>query len=129
MIKKRSYFILIVLAVLSLIIIGCLPNYSKASDAIDDPNGYRPTPVGQNDINAITEKTNSIIGIITTVGTVISVITIMILGIKYMVGTVEEKAEYKKSMVPYLIGAVLLFSITTIVRIIASIVQNSSLGV
>lgn len=40
----------------------------------------------------------------------------MILGIKYMLGSTEQKATYKKSMLPYLVGAVLLFggvSITT----------------
>ena len=35
-----------------------------------------------------------------------------------MVGSVEEKAEYKESMKPYLIGAVLVFTGTLIPQII-----------
>ena len=41
----------------------------------------------------------------------VSVITLVVLGIKYMVGSIEERAEYKKSMIPYLIGAFLIGTI------------------
>ena len=52
--------------------------------------------------------------IIRSVGVVVAVIVIMVLGIKYMMGSAQEKAEYKKTMIPYLVGAVLLFGATTI---------------
>ena len=38
----------------------------------------------------------------------------MVLGIKYMVGSAEEKASYKKTMMPYIVGAILLFGATTV---------------
>ena len=57
---------------------------------------------------------NQIATIIRTVGIVASVIILMILGIKYMMGSAEEKAEYKKTMIPYVVGAILLFAATTI---------------
>ena len=41
-----------------------------------------------------------------------------------MLGSVEERSEYKKSMVPYLIGAVLLFSGTAIPQIIYTLSHN-----
>ena len=41
-----------------------------------------------------------------------------------MVGSVEERAEYKKSMIPYLVGAVLLFAGSVVVSIIANLVIN-----
>lgn len=53
---------------------------------------------------------NQILGIIQVIGTVIAVGVLMVLGIKYMMGSAEEKAEYKKTMLPYIIGAVLLFA-------------------
>ena len=53
---------------------------------------------------------SKVLGIIRVGGTLIAVGTIMILGIKYMMGSAEEKAEYKKTMIPYLIGAILLFA-------------------
>ena len=61
---------------------------------------------------------NAIVGIITTAGIVLSVVMLIVLGLKYMLGSVEEKATYKKSMMPYLIGALLIFSAATIANII-----------
>lgn len=53
---------------------------------------------------------NAIIGALKAIGTIISVAILVVLGIKYMMGSAEEKAEYKKTMIPYLIGAVLIFA-------------------
>ena len=51
-------------------------------------------------------------------------IGIMLIGIKYMLGSVEEKAEYKKTMIPYIIGCIFIFSISTIVSVIYSLVSQ-----
>lgn len=58
------------------------------------------------------------LGIIQTVGIVGSVIILMVAGIKYMTGSVEEKADYKKALLPYVVGAMLLFSATTIANMV-----------
>ena len=57
---------------------------------------------------------NTILTIVTTVGMVLAVVLVAILGIKYMMGSSEENAEYKKSMMPYLVGAVLVFGASAI---------------
>lgn len=75
------------------------------------PDKLKPTYQGTGDIQTVGQK---IMGIINTVGVVIAVVILMILGIKYMMGSAEEKAEYKKTMIPYIIGAVLIFGATTI---------------
>ena len=55
-----------------------------------------------------------IIGMVQAIGSIVSVLVLVILGIKYMMGSAEEKAEYKKSMIPYLVGAVLVFGASAI---------------
>ncbi len=60
----------------------------------------------------------TIVTIMQTVGIVVAVVVLLILGIKYMMGSAEEKAEYKKTMIPYLVGAVLIFAATTIVNVV-----------
>ena len=55
-----------------------------------------------------------IIGILQTVGVVLSVAILVVLGIKYMMGSAEEKADYKKTMIPYIVGAVCIFLAPTI---------------
>ena len=64
---------------------------------------------------------NQIIGIITTVGVVVSVIVLLVLGIKYMMGSASEKAEYKKTMIPYLVGAILIFGASTITKVVVNL--------
>ena len=57
-------------------------------------------------------------GILQTVGIVVAVVVLMVLGIKYMMGSAEEKAEYKKTMIPYVVGAILIFGATTIANMV-----------
>ena len=61
---------------------------------------------------------NSIVKVITTIGIVISVVMLIVLGIKYMMGSTNEKAEYKKTLLPYVIGAGLLFAASGIAQLI-----------
>lgn len=55
-----------------------------------------------------------IITVLTTIGSVLSVVILIVIGIKYMVGGIEEKAEYKKTLMPYVIGCILVFAASTI---------------
>ena len=41
-----------------------------------------------------------------------------------MMGSAEEKAEYKKTLVPYVIGAGLVFAASTIAGVIYTFSQN-----
>lgn len=119
---KKSFFQLIIL-IFTFIMVTTIP-CSATYDPLEDPNSFRPGNISSGDVNVITDRVNSIIGTIVTVGVIISAITLCILGIKYMVGSVEERAEYKKTMIPYIIGAVLLFATSSVVGIIANIVQG-----
>ena len=61
---------------------------------------------------------NKIIQIVSVVGSIASVIVLVVLGIKYMMGSAEEKAEYKKTLLPYLVGAALVFAASSIAGIV-----------
>jgi type IV secretory pathway VirB2 component (pilin) len=90
-------------------------------DVLDDPSAYNPTDPSSDDDSEAATIIDKILSLITTIGTVISVLMLAILGVKYMLGSVEEKADYKKDLVPYFIGAALLFGICTIVKILQSL--------
>lgn len=70
------------------------------------------------DSNNMTTVGNKIATIIRNVGIILAVVILMILGIKYMMGSAEEKAEYKKTMIPYIVGAVLLFGAAGIAQVV-----------
>lgn len=67
---------------------------------------------------------NKVVQIVSTVGSILSVIVIIVLGIKYMMGSVEEKADYKKTMLPYLIGAIFIFAASNIANIVYQFAIN-----
>ena len=72
----------------------------------------------------VTNVGNQIVTILTTIGIIASVIILIVLGIKYMMGSAEEKAEYKKTMMPYVIGAALVFAASAIANILYSFLGN-----
>lgn len=76
--------------------------------------------------NDLTKVGNNIVTIIQVVGIVIAVIVLLVIGIKYMMGSASEKAEYKKTMIPYIVGAVLIFAGTSLVRVIYSLSTSVS---
>lgn len=105
-----------VIAVLCIILV--ILSISVSSFASLTPDKLNPGNKFVNGQTEITELGQSIVGVVQTVGVVVAVIILLVLGIKYMMGSAEEKADYKKSMIPYLVGAVLIFASTTIVNIV-----------
>ena len=124
MIKNNK---LVIIAIVFLILIlFAIPTYSIATwNPIDNPGNYKPGGISSTDSDKIVNRVNPILGTITVIGIVISAITLTVLGIKYMIGSVEEKAEYKKSMIPYIIGVVLLLAASTAVGLIAKLTQDA----
>ena len=90
--------------------------------------GLTPTDLKANtSATGTTEIQNfggNIMGVINVVGVVVAVVILMVLGIKYMMGSAEEKAEYKKTMIPYIVGAVLIFGATTIANVVFQFAQG-----
>lgn len=69
---------------------------------------------------------STILNNISVIGIIISVIVLVVMGIKYMIGSASEKAEYKKSMIPYLVGVILLVATTKIVEMIVKVVGEAT---
>ena len=78
------------------------------------------TPVAPTETSGILNLAGKILGFLQWIALIGGVLIIAVLGIKYMMGSLEEKAEYKKTMIPYLVGIVLLLGASGIVKAIAS---------
>ena len=65
-----------------------------------------------------------VIGIIMGVGTVVAICASIYLGIRYILSSVEEKAEIKKKMVPFIIGVAIFYGATGILKIIGEIAKQ-----
>ena len=111
-VKVISVLLIIVtiLATLSSVVLAA-PNLSGKIDEIAQGNDSVAT-------DKVVNLGKTIVTIMQTIGIVVAVVVLLVLGIKYMMGSAEEKAEYKKTMIPYVVGAVLIFASTTIVNIV-----------
>lgn len=124
---SKKFFMTIIFL---LIVIMSITNVSFAADAIDekDMTGFDVIDdlaewIVDNDITSekIQSRAQIVMGIVNVVGVISSVVVLMILGIKYMSSSIEEKAEYKKTFIYYVLGAVLLFVAPTLANIIYNI--------
>lgn len=115
-IKKIKIIIFIVLN--SLI---SFTSKAYADDKFINFDDYEPGAIENG--GKIKEIGNIIIGGIQFIGSIVSVIVLIIIGIKFILGSAEEKAEYKQSLMPYIIGAVMLFAITNLLAIISSVIN------
>ncbi len=98
---------------------------STVMTTIIDPDDYKPgSEDNANNADKLKDIGNTIIGFLQIIGSILSVVVLVVLGIKYMMGSAEEKAEYKKTLTPYVIGAVMVFAITNILSIIADVSKS-----
>lgn len=112
--KKVMAIILLVLIIISAYYSVSLATYSTINPAyIMD---------GAHEDSGATKGINNILGAILTVLQVIAtgtaIIILIILAMKYIVASAGEKADIKKSAIPYLTGAIILFSGSAILAII-----------
>lgn len=118
-INKKKLIVIFIIFILSILFINQVVQATTAFN----PEDYKPDST--NSVSGATKLEtigNRIIGVVQIIGSISSVIALIIIGIKYVTGSVEEKAEYKQTLKPYLIGAILLFGITNILSIVIDVV-------
>ena len=93
-----------------LVIFMAVATFSNVALATSIPDQIKTIGQGNPSANAneVVSLGATIVTIMQTVGIVVAVVILLILGIKYMIGSAEEKAEYKKTMIPYIVGAILI---------------------
>lgn len=98
---------------------------SGLDDAISDADSFIET--GDNNklqISSLQAFSRNIYNILLTIGIVVAVLTGAIIGIKYMLGSVEEKADIKGLLIPYIAGCVIIFGSFAIWKLIVTLLQG-----
>lgn len=67
-----------------------------------------------------------LLGIIQVIGSIISVVALIIIGFRYMFSSVNEKAELKGILIYYIIGAVLVFATSNLLSIVYKLITGIS---
>lgn len=94
---------------IALFVVCAVANVALADGV--DPSQFTGSQGNMNTDN-INKVGNQVIYLIRLIGTMISVGVLVILGVKYMTASPEGKADFKSTMIPYLVGAVLVFAAT-----------------
>ena len=109
-VKILSMILIVMMVIASISSVVCAaPDLSQQIKDMANGSGKQPTEV---------------VNLGKTIVTIMQTVGIVILGVKYMIGSAEEKAEYKKTMIPYLVGAILIFASTTIVNVVYNIANS-----
>ena len=112
---KNKKVVMIIRILLIMVVIASIAN---------NVLGYDPTSWKANESSSkeMSDIVGDILGFVQVLGSAISVIVVVVIGIKYMWASTEEKFEIKQTAVYYVIGAILVFATVNIVTIIYNII-------
>ena len=124
--------------IISLLLIILFSIYADVNTVIAAPNGAGlsvsinggSSPISQSiwgEALGLASAGNIIVGTIRWVGLAILVGAIIVKGIRFVSVSPDGKAEIKKEITLLVIGAFMLFALTTILGIIIKMVQNAGL--
>ncbi len=120
---KKTFKILTIL-LLAIMLVSITTNvFAAGSPVTPDALNQKIDYGSSSDTDSLMAQAGKIMGLIRNIAIIASVIIIMILGVKYMLGSVEEKAEYKKSFMPLIIGIILVVAASSIATFIIGIVD------
>lgn len=75
--------------------------------------------------NGIGKILNTVVGLLQIIGSGVSLIVITMLGIRYLVSSVGEKAEIKQKAMPIVIGCILLFGAVNLIAALESLTNKT----
>ena len=122
MIKKMFLILIIIL------LLFCSNNVVQANNLGDIitggqnfiESGSKQTPIASDSIKNLSD---TIYNILLVLGTVIAVIIGAILGIQFITGSVEQKAKVKDSLIPFIVGCVVIFGAFGIWKLVITILR------
>lgn len=93
-------------------------------DLITDGNRFLSNGTLNLNENALQNFSGTMFNILLAVGVVIAVIAGAVIGIKLMTSSVEEQADAKKLLVPYVVGCIVVFGAFGIWKLVVTILQG-----
>ena len=121
--KRKIFFILIIF-----ILMICSTHIVQAttiSNIIQGADGFITNGSSSDMIagDKIKNLSDMIYNVLLILGTVIAVIVGSVLGIQFITGSVEQKAKVKDSLIPFVIGCVVIFGAFGIWKLVITILR------
>lgn len=117
--KNKTLKIIAVLLI-AIALVTLATTIVRATDGFQDITAQDP---GES-ATTISNTAGKILYIVRIIGMAVSIIMLTILGIKYVAASPNEKADYKKGMTVYVIGAALLFGASMLLGVIQKFVNG-----
>lgn len=111
-----------------MIICICFPNKAYAAGSIAD-DGDSFIQLGKEKYNenkpldegALKNTSGEIYNLLFTIAVVLAFGVGLVIGIQFITGSVDEKAKIKETLVPYVVGCIVIFSAFTIWKIVIEV--------
>lgn len=127
---KNIEIMIKIITLITLIIVMLTPisNASAMDSIMQDGDSFlqEGKNTGSNliDQSQLKANINDVYNIIFTIGVALSVVIGAVLGIKFMMGSVEEQAKVKETLLPYATGCIVVFGAFGIWKLIITMGGN-----
>ena len=118
--------ILKLIAIMSVFIIVSVFPVKVFSSWVDDADNFLES-AGNSitvDKDQLTSASDEIYNTLTSIGMIVAVIVGMILGITYMMTGAVDKAKVKESIMPYLLGCIVIFGAFGIWKLVINVMNG-----
>lgn len=86
------------------------------------------TPVNPGDaqVSGLQNMAGKVLGLLQAASAILALILVGVFGFKFIMGSPEQKGDYQKSFIPLIVGVIVVFSATSVARLIFSITIAAS---
>ena len=123
---KKSFTLLMLLIIIFSFIgtnvyaVGMGDIIQKGDDFLNAGNGSTITL----ESDALTKMSDTIYNVLLVVGIVLAFIIGIIIGMQFLLGSIEQKAKVKETLIPYFAGCVIIFGAFGIWKLVVTIMQS-----
>ena len=124
---KKIFVVLIETMIILCILFSFNVSYAKAStlsDVIKGGDNFVNSSKNSNDginENRLKDTSNTLFRILSSLGMIMAVVISGVLGIQFMMASVEEKAKIKEQLIPFVIGCIVIFGAFSIWKIVIDV--------
>lgn len=125
--RKKIFYIFIIILILITFFSTTMVQASSLSDIISGADDFvesgkdgSSTTITGSDLN---DTSNFIYNTLLIIGVCVAVLIGTILGIQFITGSVEQKVKVKESLIPFVVGCVVIFSAFGIWKLVIEILN------
>ncbi len=111
----KKIVIKILTIILMVFVLANITNFAYAGEINTEDFDILYSKDGVSDLD---NKTGKILNIVQIGGTAVSLVALLILGMRYMLSSPNEKATIKEKLIPYVIGVIIFFAASNLVTIV-----------